>query len=171
VSLQAEDLIDRHDQTEIRDKTNAHQRKILEMESDLGNKRLKRKNLEEQIVWLLLFQFLLLRILYYQQERQMNIRRAERQLEDEQSIQSELSLLQGDIDEKKSRLKKLRSDFSGASYDLRLQEKFDKGKRLEETREKLNMEIRTLSLQADSRARLDVKRAEVKSKTNEASNT
>lgn len=28
-----------------------------------------------------------------------------------------------------------------------------------------------LSLQADSRARLDVKRAEVKSKTNEANNT
>jgi len=101
----------------------------------------------------------------------MNIRRTERQLEDEKSIQSELSLLQGDIEEKKSRLKKLRSDFSGASYDLRLQEKIDKGKRLEETREKLNMEIRTLSLQADSRARLDVKRAEVKSKTNEASNT
>jgi len=34
----------------------------------------------------------------------------------------------------------------------------------------LNGEIRTLSLQADSRARLDIKRAEMKSKKNEMQN-
>lgn len=66
---------------------------------------------------------------------------------------------------------KLKSDFTDAKFDSRLQEKTEKGKRMEDTREQLNMELRTLSLQADSRARLDVKRAEVRSKTNEAGNT
>ena len=55
MSLQIEDDVDQHNQAEIRDKTSVHQRKILEMESDLGNKRLKRKNFEEQIVCFLLF--------------------------------------------------------------------------------------------------------------------
>lgn len=99
------------------------------------------------------------------------IKKTERQLEDEQTIKSEMTLLQGDIEEKKSRLSKLKSDLSEANFDSRLQEKTEKAKRMEETREQLNMELRTLSLQADSRARLDVKRAEAKSKTNEAGNT
>ena len=34
----------------------------------------------------------------------------------------------------------------------------------------MNGEIRTLGLQADSRARLDIKRAEIKSKKNEIQN-
>jgi DNA repair protein RAD50 len=68
-------------------------------------------------------------------------------------------------------LVKLKSGFTDTKFDSRLQEKTEKGKRMEETREQLNMELRTLSLQADSRARLDVKRAEVRSKTNEAGNT
>ncbi|XP_006462486.1 hypothetical protein AGABI2DRAFT_206829, partial [Agaricus bisporus var. bisporus H97] len=77
-------------QTEIQDKSNAHQRKVLEMESDLTNKKLKKAHLQEQI-----------------HERQINIRKTERQLEDEQTIKSELTLLQGDIQEKRSRLAKL----------------------------------------------------------------
>ena len=57
-----------------------------------------------------------------------------------------------------------------ANFDERISEKSSKARALEDRREDLNGEIRTLSLQADSRARLDIKRAEMKSKQNEVQN-
>ena len=56
------------------------------------------------------------------------------------------------------------------NYDEKIAEKSSKARALEDQREHLNAEIRTLSLQADSRARLDIKRAEMKSKKNETQN-
>ena len=78
--------------------------------------------------------------------------------------------MQGDIEEKKRRLDKFRKDIKEANYDERIAEKSSKARALEDRREDLNGEIRTLSLQADSRARLDIKRAEMKSKKNEMQN-
>jgi len=46
-----------------------------------------------------------------------------------------------------------------------------KARELEDERERLNSELQGLSLQADSRARLELKRGEVKSKTMEIQNT
>lgn len=69
------------------------------------------------------------------------------------------------------RLERIKDDIRSAKYDSRLAEKTDKTKSLEDKREELNAEIRTLSLQADARARLDLKRGEVKSKTSEIANT
>jgi len=45
-----------------------------------------------------------------------------------------------------------------------------KGRSVEDQRDSLSTELRSLSLQADSRARLDLKRAEVRSKTSDAKN-
>jgi DNA repair protein RAD50 len=58
-----------------------------------------------------------------------------------------------------------------AKYDVRLAEQTEKAKRLEEQREALNREIRALSLQADARAKLDLKRAETRSKNGEIHTT
>jgi DNA repair protein RAD50 len=58
-----------------------------------------------------------------------------------------------------------------AKYDARLAEQTEKAKGLEEQREALNRELRTLSTQADARAKLDLKRGEVKSKNGEIHST
>jgi DNA repair protein RAD50 len=56
-------------------------------------------------------------------------------------------------------------------YDARLAKRTEEAKDLEEQRETLNRELRTLSLQADARAKLDLKRGEVKNKNGEIQST
>ena len=100
-------------------------------------------------------------------ELQSSINSAERRLEDQQTLSSDLRTLQGDVEEKKTRVEKLKNDIRSADYDARLAEKTDKARSLEEERENLSGEIRKLSLQADSRAKLDLTRKEIKSKNTE----
>ena len=95
---------------------------------------------------------------------------AESSLDQTSSLTTDIRTLQGDIEEKKRRLDKVRQEIKDANYDERIAEKSSKARALEDQREDLNGEIRTLSLQADSRARLDIKRAEMKSKKNEMQN-
>jgi len=75
------------------------------------------------------------------------------------------------MEEKKARINKVKSDVKSANYDQRISEKTTKARTMEDRRDELNSEIRSLSLQADSRARLDIKRGEVKSKTGDIKNT
>lgn len=57
-----------------------------------------------------------------------------------------------------------------AKFDEQLSEKESKLRSMEATRDTLNNEFRTLSLQADSRAKLDLHRASLKTKSNEVKN-
>ncbi|KAG5221328.1 DNA repair protein [Salix suchowensis] len=106
-----------------------------------------------------------------QAERQSSVNAAERDLDATQVVESELRTLSGDIEEKKSRLDQLKATIQSANYDGRIAEKTTKAKHLEDRRDSLNAEFRALSLQADSRAKLDLKRTELKSKTAELKNT
>jgi DNA repair protein RAD50 len=65
----------------------------------------------------------------------------------------------------------MRSDFKTAKYEERLTERTAMARRMEDQRDQLNAEVRSLSLRADSRARLDLKRAEFKSKSTDLKNT
>jgi DNA repair protein RAD50 len=87
-----------------------------------------------------------------------------------QGLASELRTLSGDIEEKKLRLEKIQADIKGGNFDERLSEKAAKARNMEDQRETLNTELRSLGLQADSRARLDLKRAEMRSKTSDIKN-
>jgi DNA repair protein RAD50 len=87
-----------------------------------------------------------------------------------QSLASELRTLAGDIEEKKSRLEKIKADIQTGNFDERLSTKATKARSMEDQRDTLNTELRGLSLQAESRARLDLKRAEVRSKTSDTKN-
>jgi len=104
-------------------------------------------------------------------ERQLSIADAERKVENQQSLPSQLKSLQADIEEKKTRLTKIKNEMGSAKYDAQLADRTEKAKVMEERREALNTEIRTLSLQADSRAKLDLKRGEVRSKNKEILST
>jgi len=95
---------------------------------------------------------------------------AESSLNQTSSLPTDIRTLQGDIEVKERRLNKVRQDIEDANYEENIAEKSSKARLLEDQREDLNVEIRTLSLQADSRARLDIKRAEMKSKKNEMQN-
>lgn len=59
---------------------------------------------------------------------------------------------------------------ASANYDVRLVEFMKTGRSLEERREELNAELQSLTLQADTRARLDLKRTEIKTKSVEVQN-
>ena len=88
-----------------------------------------------------------------------------------QGLASELRTLAGDIEEKKLRLEKVKKDIKEANFEERLSERTSKARVMEDKRDGLNAELRGLSLQADARARLDLKRAEMRSRSLEVKNT
>ena len=102
-----------------------------------------------------------------QEERQSKARNIEDNLESLQILPASLRALQSDIEEKKSRLQKLKQDHIESNYDKRLAEKAENSRRMEAKREQLSFELQTLSLQADSRAKLEINRKEVKNKASE----
>jgi len=81
-----------------------------------------------------------------------------------------INTLAVEIQDKKDRLEKLMAAVASANYDVRLVEFMKTGRSLEERREELNAELQSLTLQADTRARLDLKRTEIKTKSVEVQN-
>jgi DNA repair protein RAD50 len=106
-----------------------------------------------------------------QTERQTSITDSQDKVDATQGLPAELRTVRSDIEEKKNRLSKLENDMKGSSYDERIGEKTLKSRKMEDQKDGLTVEIRTLSLQADARARLDIKRAEVKSKEGDVKTT
>lgn len=137
-------------QGDLRTKTEEYNSKSRQLHNELEGHKLQKKNLRDQIA-----------------QRQSSIVEAERKVENQQSLTSQLKTLQGDIEEKRSRLTKVKTDVGAAKYDALLADRTEKAKDLEERRDALNRDLRALSLQADARAKLDLKRGEVKSKNGE----
>ena len=75
------------------------------------------------------------------------------------------------MEDKKARLEKIKSDVKSTNYDERLAEKTLKARNLEEKREELTAEIRTLTMMADVRAKLSAKMSDLKTKTTDVKNT
>jgi DNA repair protein RAD50 len=88
-----------------------------------------------------------------------------------ESVSLSIGTLAVEIQAKKDRLDNLKASIASAKYDVRLAEFTKTARTLEERREELNSELQSLTLQADTRARLDLKRAEVKAKSLETQNT
>ncbi|KAF9013278.1 hypothetical protein BDQ17DRAFT_1386857 [Cyathus striatus] len=141
-------------QNELRAKTEEYNRKARQLDSEIEGHRHQKKNFREQIT-----------------ERHISIKNAERRLEEQQGLPAEQLTLQSDIEEKKARMEKIRADVASMNYDSKLSEKSERSRSLEEKREGLNNEMRILNLQADSRAKLELKREEMKSKSIEIQNT
>ncbi|KIM43207.1 hypothetical protein M413DRAFT_444016 [Hebeloma cylindrosporum] len=141
-------------QNELKIKDEDYYDKVRALDKQLGDQRSQKQRLREQVA-----------------ERQDKINTTEKILEDLQSLPGTLRNLQSDIEDKKARLQKLKANINSAQYDSRLAEFAKKARELEDERERLNTELQGLSLQADSRARLELKRGEVKSKTMEIQTT
>ncbi|KAJ7505318.1 AAA domain-containing protein [Mycena galericulata] len=104
-------------------------------------------------------------------KHQSSIELSERQLEALQNIPSELNALNDDIEEQQNRLTKIQAEIAASKYDERLNEKTASTKTLEERRDVLNSEFKSLNLQAESRAKLEYRRTEVKAKSGEIKTT
>jgi len=106
-----------------------------------------------------------------QSDTQKKITATEEKLDATETLSGELHTLMGDIEEKKVRLEKVKSNMESSNYEEKLAEKTSKGRNMEDQRDKLNIELRRLGLQADARAKLDLKRTEFKTKTADVKNT
>lgn len=106
-----------------------------------------------------------------QQERQNSIRKFDRDLEGQATLNAELQSTQEELEEKRNRVEKTRKDIASKNFDEKLQDKADKLRLCEEKREALLKENQTLNMQAESRANLNLKRTEVKTKTTEIQST
>lgn len=82
-------------------------------------------------------------------------------------LESEIQNLKAESEEKKSRHEKTKQEIIDAKYDLRIAEWQAKIKANEDLREALYDEQKALSLQSESRASVDLKRKDVKAKTQE----
>jgi DNA repair protein RAD50 len=77
-------------------------------------------------------------------------------------------MLEDSLKDQRARLAKARESVRDARFDDKIDATQTKTRQLEDLRETLSAELRILSLDADKRARLDIKRAEQKRKGNEA---
>ncbi|KAF8903154.1 AAA domain-containing protein [Gymnopilus junonius] len=98
-------------------------------------------------------------------DRQDKIKRTERALEDQQDLPGKLRGIKAEIEEKKDRLEKLQAGIVAANFQARLSEISSKNRAIEEERDQLNIELQGLTLQSESRARLELKKGEIKSKS------
>ncbi|KAF9533117.1 AAA domain-containing protein [Crepidotus variabilis] len=139
--------------TELHSQTEDYQSKLRVLDKDVERLKLQKQGIRDQI-----------------NDRQQKIKGAGDTAEGVESVNLSISTLGVEVQEKKERLQKLRSAISLAKYDTRIADFTKTARGLEEQREELNTELQSLTLQADTRARLDLKRAEVKSKSVEIHN-
>lgn len=69
-----------------------------------------------------------------------------------------------DVEEKKAKVASMKVELEEHSFDKQLEEKTRTIRRLEDERERISTELTTISLQADTRAKLDLKREEFRRK-------
>ena len=106
-----------------------------------------------------------------QSTTQTRLTEAEAEVDRAGALTSQLRSLQADIEDKERRIASLKDELKAGEFEPRLAEMHARSRSMELRRDELTAEIRTLSLQADARARLDLKRAEVRSKSAEVQNT
>ncbi|KAF7987104.1 hypothetical protein HWV62_291 [Athelia sp. TMB] len=141
-------------QTESRTKTEEHNTKFRGMQTALDSLKIQRQNNREQAAM-----------------TQKKISTDESKLDEAETLTSDLRTLVVEMEDNQTRLDKIKHDFENSGYEAKLVEKASRTRALEDQRNALTAEIRVLSLQADSRARLDLKRAEVKTKSADITNT
>ncbi|THH19195.1 hypothetical protein EW146_g1924 [Bondarzewia mesenterica] len=101
---------------------------------------------------------------------QSDLNTAEETIEASQMLDADLDTLLADIDGKRARIEKSQAELVTVKYDERFSELVNRSRALEDKRDSLNDELRTLSLQAESRAKLDLKQSELKSKSSDLKN-
>lgn len=85
-------------------------------------------------------------------------------------LDGELSNVVSDIEGKKGHIEKLKKDITSTKHEDRIAELNIKVRSMEDKRDNLTQEIRTLSLQSDTRAKLTLHQRDLTSKEREMNN-
>ena len=85
-------------------------------------------------------------------------------------LDSDLQNILSDIEGKNTRIQKLKEDLIAAKYDDRVADLNTRVRAMEDQRDDLTLEIRTLSFQSDARAKLALHQRELTSKEREMKN-
>ena len=101
---------------------------------------------------------------------QSDIASTESKVEATELLDSDLQNILSDIEGKNTRIQKLKEDLIAAKYDERVADLNTKVRAMEDQRDNLTLEIRTLSLQSDSRAKLTLHQRDLASKEREMRN-
>jgi len=91
-------------------------------------------------------------------------------LEAAELLDSDLLNVVSDIEGKKDRIEKLKMDIASVKHEDRITELNIKVRSMEDKRDDLTQEIRTLSLQSDARAKLTLHQRDLTSKDREMRN-
>lgn len=85
-------------------------------------------------------------------------------------LDSDLQNILSDIEGKNTRIQKLKKDIIAAKHDDRVADLNTRVRAMEDQRDSLTLEIRTLSLQSDARAKLMLHQRDLASKEREMRN-
>lgn len=85
-------------------------------------------------------------------------------------LDADLQNILSDIEGKNARIQKLNEDIITAKYDDRVADLNTRVRTMEDQRDNLTLEIRTLSLQSDARAKLTLHQRDLASKEREMKN-
>lgn len=85
-------------------------------------------------------------------------------------LDADLQNILSDIEGKNARIQKLNEDIITAKYDDRVADLNTRVRAMEDQRDNLTLEIRTLSLQSDARAKLTLHQRDLASKEREMKN-
>jgi len=85
-------------------------------------------------------------------------------------LDADLLNIISDIEAKRARIEKLKADIVAAKHDDRIADSNGRVRAMEEQRDNLTLEIRTLSLQSDARAKLTLHQRDLASKEREMKN-
>ncbi|KAL1742353.1 P-loop containing nucleoside triphosphate hydrolase protein [Schizophyllum fasciatum] len=131
-----------------------HQKQLLDLEKKVDALRTKKSNMKSNLA-----------------EKQASVVRDEATLDDMQDIPAQLANVDSEIEDKAEKLKKLREQIKAANYDKQIEDKAREARQLDDQRNEASREFRFLSSQAEIRAKLQLKRTEVQTKTKEIQTT
>ncbi|KAH9969662.1 P-loop containing nucleoside triphosphate hydrolase protein [Russula dissimulans] len=101
---------------------------------------------------------------------QSDIGSTESKIEAAELLDGDLLSVVSDIEGKRARIEKLKGDIVGAKHEDRIAELNIKIRAMEDQRDNLTLELRTLSLQSDARAKLSLHQKDLASKEREMKN-
>jgi len=105
-----------------------------------------------------------------QAKLQSDIASTETKVEAAELLDADLLNIISDIEGKSARIEKLKADIAAMKHDDRIADLNSKIRAMEDQRDNLTLEIRTLSLQSDARAKLTLHQRDLASKEREMKN-
>ncbi|KAH9480437.1 DNA repair protein RAD50 [Psilocybe cubensis] len=135
-------------QSDLKLKEEEYHTKLRKLDNELASHKSQQERLREQTI-----------------QNNDKVKKIERTLGNMEDLPTKMRVLQANLHDKTSRLQTAKSTMDSSNFEARMAELADGRRRLEDERDKLNNELQGLTLQAESRAKLELKRGEINTKT------